>query len=103
MLYEQYIKVITDTEKIERVSKMDMYYEKMQLRYHTPAEAQAIWKKAEKKNAESMAKKNVISERINRQNNKIYRIDRKTHIGDKEKVENMMNRAGAGFSALEPT
>ena len=28
---------------------MDMYLEKMQLRYHTPEEAKAIWEKAEKK------------------------------------------------------
>jgi len=49
--------VFEDTEKIERVEKMDIYLEKMQLRYHTPEEAEAIMKKK----AEKMAKKMLLS------------------------------------------
>ena len=41
--------------------KLPMYQEKMQLRYHTPAEAQVIWDKAAKKSAEEIAKKLIES------------------------------------------
>jgi len=61
VLYERYIKVILDKELMEEVGKMEMYQEKMQLRYHTPAEAEVIWKKGENKKAEEIAKKLIGS------------------------------------------
>jgi len=60
MLYEQYIKVISDEERMEEVGKMNLYQEKMQLRYHTPAEADAIGRKYKNKKAEEMAKRMIL-------------------------------------------
>jgi predicted transposase/invertase (TIGR01784 family) len=57
ILYERYIKVILDKDLMEEVGKMELYQEKMQLRYHTPAEADAILKQGEKKWQEETAKK----------------------------------------------
>jgi predicted transposase/invertase (TIGR01784 family) len=64
MLYGQYIKVITDTEKMEEVEKMDLYQEKMQLRYHTPAEADAILAKGAEKIAKKLIKRGLAAEDI---------------------------------------
>ena len=40
-----------------QLEKMDLYQEKMQLRYHTPAEAEAIAKKTEIKTSEKRQSK----------------------------------------------
>ena len=48
-LYAKYVKVILDKDILEEVGKMEMYQEKMQLRYHTPAEAKIIEDKTAKK------------------------------------------------------
>jgi len=55
ILYERYIKVILDKDLMEKVSKMELYQEKIQLRYHTPAEADIIWKKSREQMAKDLA------------------------------------------------
>lgn len=64
MLYAKYIKVILDKDILEEVGKMEMYQEKMQLRYHTPAEAQIIEEKRVEKIARKMLLNNEPIEKI---------------------------------------
>jgi hypothetical protein len=64
MLYERYIKVILDKDLMEEVSKMELYQEKMQLRYHTPAEADAIWEKANIETAKKLISRGMSLEDI---------------------------------------
>ena len=64
ILYERYIKVILDKDLMEKVSKMELYQEKMQLRYHTPAEADAIIEKAGIKTAKILIKNKIPIEII---------------------------------------
>jgi len=63
MLYAKYIKVILDKDIMEEVRKMDLYQEKIQLRYHTVDEANVIWNKAEYKKAIEIAK-NMAAEKL---------------------------------------
>jgi hypothetical protein len=42
---------------MERVGKMEIYQEKIKLKYHTVDEANAIWKKGENRKTEEIAKK----------------------------------------------
>ena len=50
--------IFEDKERIERVANMQLYREKIQLRYHTVDEADAIWKKNSEKTAVNMLMKN---------------------------------------------
>ena len=77
LLYERYIKVILDKDIIKEVEKMDLYQEKIQLRYYSVDEAEAIWKKAEKKGAESTAKKMLLA------NESIEKIIEYTELSEK--------------------
>jgi len=64
MLYEQYIKVILDKDLMEKVSKMELYQEKIQLRYHTPAEADAIMAKKAENIAKNLIRRGLSIEDI---------------------------------------
>jgi predicted transposase/invertase (TIGR01784 family) len=64
MLYDRYIKVILDKDRMEEVGKMELYQEKMQLRYHTPAEAQVISDKTAEKIARKLLKHGMTIEEI---------------------------------------
>jgi len=64
ILEKKYIKVISDKDILEEVGKMELYQEKIQLRYHTPAEAQVIWDKAAEKIARKMLKRGLPIEDI---------------------------------------
>ena len=64
MLYKRYIKVILDEDLMEKVSKMELYQEKMQLRYHTPAEADAIMEKTNIETAKRLFKRGMSIEDI---------------------------------------
>jgi predicted transposase/invertase (TIGR01784 family) len=55
MLYAKYIKVILDKDIMEEVGKMDLYEEKIQLRYHTVDEAMALQNKKAIEIAKNMA------------------------------------------------
>ena len=52
-LYERYMKVIMDKDTMERVEQMDLYQEKMELRYHSVDEALIL----QVKNSEKIARK----------------------------------------------
>jgi len=58
MLYEKYIKVILDKDKLEEVEKMNLYQEKIQLRYHSVDEAMFLQNETSEKIAKKMLKKN---------------------------------------------
>jgi len=49
MLYERYIKVVLDKDIMEKVEKMDLYQEKIQLRYHSVDEAAALQRRESEK------------------------------------------------------
>lgn len=60
MLWERYMKVILDKETMEEVEKMDMYQEKIQLRYHSIDEANVIMQKGEKRGEKKRAIETAI-------------------------------------------
>ena len=43
MLYGKYMKIVIDTDRIERVANMQLYHEKYQLKYLTENDAKIIW------------------------------------------------------------
>lgn len=64
MLYERYIKVILDKETMEEVEKMDLYQEKIQLRYHSADEAMALQDKRAEKIAKNLIKLGISVDNI---------------------------------------
>ena len=54
ILYEKYLKVISNKDIMERVASMQLYQEKMQLRYLTENDAKFIWDKSREESREEI-------------------------------------------------
>ena len=60
MLYDKYLKIAFDKEKIERVKNMQLYQAKTQIKYLSENDVKFIWEQSKEESREEMAKKMLL-------------------------------------------